>query len=86
MKIFPRLLLTLAVLASVFSFALSCLYPSRPLPPMQLKDLYVPPGSPVAMPINFQCTWEDQPPRLCSLPHRNSSTTKGSLLRRSGLD
>jgi hypothetical protein len=74
--IFPRSLLTLALLASAFSFALCCLYPSRPLPP-QMVDL--------AVPINLQCTWEREPLRQ-SNPLRNVSTIRGGLLRRSGLD
>jgi len=82
--IFPRSLLTLALLASAFSFALSCLYPSRPLPP-QFVHLAVPPDAPVALPINFQCTWEREPLRQ-SNPLRNVSTMRGGLLRRSGLD
>jgi hypothetical protein len=100
MRMFPRSLLTLAVLASAFSFALSCLYPSQPLPPLYMMDLAVPSDSPVAPPINLQCTWgENKPLRQCSLLRQNSSTIKDSvllrqnsstikdsLLRRSGLD
>ena len=62
MRMFPRSLLTLAVLASAFSFALSCLYPSQPLPPLYMMDLAVPSDSPVAPPINLQCTWGENKP------------------------
>jgi hypothetical protein len=94
-------MLRLVLLASACTFALCCLYPLRPLgnahapplpppPPSLMEDRLTPPADiAMALPMYFQCTWDEESPpwysRKVPLQTKNSSS-KACALRKTVVD